>query len=50
MAEKKQNFSISGKQAFKKQKVLTVLTVLMVLTGSGVKFLRKNGFNGFSVI
>jgi hypothetical protein len=34
-------------QAFKKRKVLTVL---MVLTGSGVKFLRKNEFNGFSVI
>jgi hypothetical protein len=32
---------------FKKWKVLTVLTVL---TGSDVKFLRKNGFNEFSEI
>jgi hypothetical protein len=34
-------------QAFKKRKILTVLTVL---AGFGVKFLRKNGFNGFSMI
>jgi hypothetical protein len=34
-------------QTFKKRKVLTILTVL---ADSDVKFLRKNGFNGFSVI
>jgi hypothetical protein len=38
---------ISYEQTFKKRKVLTVLTVL---TDFGVKFLRKNRFNGFSVI
>jgi hypothetical protein len=43
----KHHKNIYGHQAFKKWKVLTILTILIDF---GVKFFRKNGFNEFFVI